>query len=622
MTDSADLGSRVEELEREVARLRAERAESAPDGAMLKALLDDIERRRMVEEDLRDHQQWLDLAQRAGSVAAYAFDLQTETLDWSPSTLELYGLDEGTKPTLETWLGSIHPDDLPTARRVAAAAIDDGVDIDHRFRIVRPDGSVRWVQDRGHVLPGNGGGCGRIVGVNIDITEIVELQTALASESDRLKIALQAGRLSCWDWTLATNEVVWDESLSRYAGQDDFGGSFDAFWELVHEEDKPAISAALDAALAGEADYAVEFRMWRPDGTVRWTSTHANVVRDTDGKPVRMVGIDADISDRKAAEFELRSNEQFLGAVLDVSTDCVKVLDLDGTLSYMNPNGLCALELDSFSAVSGQNWSCLWPDDTAPLIEEAVARARLGLKTRFESFCPTAKGTPRWWDVAVAPMRNAENKVVRIVSLSRDISDRREKEEQVALLNRELHHRVKNTVATVQAIARSTAQGEPSLAEFNQRFDARLLALAHTHDLLFEGGDSTTVSQLLTTELAPFNGGTSGVELDGPEITVESAEALALGMIFHELTTNAVKYGGLSPIGHGLEVRWSTSGEHPLRRVHIEWIERSEKVKINDKQTGFGTKLIERLVRGSMRGTLERHFGDDGGRVLIQFPLR
>ena len=506
-------------------------------------------------------------------------------------------------------------------QRVADDALQNGADVDHRFRIVRPDGSIRWVQDRGRVIRDEQGGRKRLVGINIDVTELVSLQMDSSAKSDRLQLALEAGQQACWDWDLETNEVIWDENLSRFAGLGGFDGTFDAFWKLVHEDDKPIIRAALDAAIAGIADYAVEFRMRRPDDSIRWTSTRAKVVRDQDGNPSRMVGIDADITGHKETEDQLRVQEEFLRSVLDVSTDCVKSVELDGTLSYMNANGLCAMELDSFAAVEGQCWSSLWPPESAAMVEDAVAKARLGRKSRFEGFCPTAKGTPKWWDVAVAPMLDGSGEVVRIVSLSRDISDRKAKEEQLALLNRELHHRVKNNLATVQAIARATAQSSGTLDEFDASFSARLGALAQTHGLLLSGNDATTIAELVEAELKPFASNAAGIGTRGPAVVLPSAEAVALGMIFHELTTNACKHGGLSTDGAGLNVRWEIIDDAMHRLVRIEWLERRNAPAATPNVDGFGSKLIARLARSPLQGTVSRDFARDGFRAIIQFPL-
>ena len=94
-----------------------------------------------------------------------------------------------------------------------------------------------------------------------------------------------------------------------------------------------------------------------------------------------------------------------LAAILDQSADCIKVISAAGTVEYMNRNGQCAMEIDDFCAVAGQDWTSLWPLDARPTIAQAIATARNGQPSRFEAFCPTAKGTPRWWDVSVSPLR-------------------------------------------------------------------------------------------------------------------------------------------------------------------------------------------------------------------------
>lgn len=193
MASTVDLAARVAELELELERIRAERAESATDGALLRTLLDDIARRRGIEEQLRDAYEWLDLAQLAGSVAAYSFNFRNQKLDWSPSILALYGFEQGCIPTLEAWVGAIYADDRPAVQRVADDALRNGADVDHRFRIVRPDGSIRWVQDRGRVLRDEQGALKRLVGINIDVTDLVGLQMDLSAKGDRLQLALEAG---------------------------------------------------------------------------------------------------------------------------------------------------------------------------------------------------------------------------------------------------------------------------------------------------------------------------------------------------------------------------------------------------------------------------------------------
>jgi len=111
-----------------------------------------------------------------------------------------------------------------------------------------------------------------------------------------------------------------------------------------------------------------------------------------------------------------------LRSILDASPDCIGVIAPDGSLQYVNANGLRALEIDDFSAVRDREWASLWPSEGAAAVRDAVARALAGSSSRFEAFCPTAKGGPRWWDVCVAPMRDEAGAVTAVVSISRDVT--------------------------------------------------------------------------------------------------------------------------------------------------------------------------------------------------------
>ena len=111
------------------------------------------------------------------------------------------------------------------------------------------------------------------------------------------------------------------------------------------------------------------------------------------------------------------------GQLFESSPDCAKVLDLDGRLHAMNRNGQCLMEIDDFEALRGRAWTSLWPGEAQPDIEHALATARAGGTRRFPAFCPTAKGTPKWWDIVVSPIRGGDGRPVALLSVSRDITE-------------------------------------------------------------------------------------------------------------------------------------------------------------------------------------------------------
>lgn len=130
----------------------------------------------------------------------------------------------------------------------------------------------------------------------------------------------------------------------------------------------------------------------------------------------------------------LTSKAEFIDAlqsVFDASLDCIKLIALDGRVEYMNAPGLANLELESLGSLPRRDWASLWPDGARANVEEALKRARAGDSYRFSGFCPTAKGSPRWWDVLVSPVRNEHGVVSHILSISRDITLERRSAEQL-----------------------------------------------------------------------------------------------------------------------------------------------------------------------------------------------
>ncbi|MBD0327981.1 MAG: PAS domain S-box protein, partial [Pyrinomonadaceae bacterium] len=156
-------------------------------------------------------------------------------------------------------------------------------------------------------------------------------------------------------------------------------------------------------------------------------------------------GISADITDRKQAEEELRRNEEFLRQIIRSSTDCIKVLDLEGRLLYMSAGGQSLLEIDNLSSVINSQWVDFWQETYNQAARSAVETAKAGGTGKFQGYCPTAKGTPKWWEVVVTPLVDAEGKPEKLLSVSRDITDRKRAEEVL----RESNQRVINIFESI-----------------------------------------------------------------------------------------------------------------------------------------------------------------------------
>lgn len=124
----------------------------------------------------------------------------------------------------------------------------------------------------------------------------------------------------------------------------------------------------------------------------------------------------------------LRHSEEFNRSIFESSPDCVKILDLEGNLLSMNRNGMCVMEIDDFKPFEGKDWKKFWSEGDAPIVYEAVASAIKGNTGNFVGFCDTAKGNRRFWEVSVAPVYDGKGDIIRLISVSRDITERRESE--------------------------------------------------------------------------------------------------------------------------------------------------------------------------------------------------
>lgn len=202
-----------------------------------------------------------------------------------------------------------------------------------------------------------------------------------------------------------------------------------------------------------------------------------------------------------------------------------------------------------------------------------------------------------------------------------EIEQRRRAEESKELLLHELKHRVKNTLATIQAVAMQTFREAPK-TEVNA-FTSRLLAMAEAHDLLTQRDwERVSVEHLVRRAVGPFAAGEGErFDISGPEVELAAEKALPIAMVLHELATNAVKYGALSNLAGTVEVSWGLPADAAGRLLEILWIERGGPEVSPPSRRGFGSRMIERALRGEDSGA-EFDFRPGGLRLRLRLLLR
>jgi two-component sensor histidine kinase len=211
--------------------------------------------------------------------------------------------------------------------------------------------------------------------------------------------------------------------------------------------------------------------------------------------------------------------------------------------------------------------------------------------------------------------------VMAQIALRREVIERRHAQQQQQLLIAELHHRVKNTLATVQAVIQLSLRNARVLVDFRAGINVRIASLAGTHTLLSDlHWDAVGFRALIDSELSPYD--LAGrVTLDGADFSIPAQAAVSLGMAIHELTTNASKYGALSRDSGKLTVSWTTerSGDGLLLDLH--WIERGGPPVAASAREGFGSTLLRHVIEGQLRGKIDLDFSPEGLRVHARAQL-
>jgi len=276
---------------------------------------------------------------------------------------------------------------------------------------------------------------------------VKEQTTELSRMNERLFLATKAARIGVWDWDIPKNELSWDDSMYRLYGikNGDFGGAYDAWVRTIHPEDKERTEGEIQAALRGEREYAPEFRIIRPDGTIRYIKADSQTFLDEKGKPLRMIGTNIDITERKQAEEALYKAEQMYRALIVNSPDIIARYDRDCRRTYVNPAYL------KVAQVSPPELLATAPEERSPL-PAASAKVLQNLLRRVldssvaeavDVIWPKSDNIDNWYNIYAFPEFDREGHIVSVMTVSRDITERKRGEEKTLLLNEELEQRVR-----------------------------------------------------------------------------------------------------------------------------------------------------------------------------------
>jgi len=559
----------------------------------------DITERKETEIALAERNLQLALAGKVGRVGTYAYDVNAERLQISEGYAALHGLPEGTtQMTLSEWQDRVHPEDLGRVENVHAQALaDKRCEYSVDYRIVRSDGEIRWTERRCLISYDGDARPQRVVGVIIDMTERKRAERALVERDAQLALAAKAARVGCYANDLKTGVIAVSDGYTAIHGlpKGTTQTTLSQWRTKVHPDDLEPFDQLCERLFFNRHnDYRFDYRIIRDD-EIRWIESRGCVSYDEDGQPQQCIGINIDVTERKQTEARL-SDALAAGQVVAFEWDAVtggsqRSNNGDSVLGIVQAGGF----LRQVHPTDRRNFNALIhglsPDNSSYAFTFRFFRA---------------DGRDVWLEEEAKGEFDTTGKLLRIKGLTRDITERKELENHKNSLISELDHRVKNVLATVSAVASRTQETSSSTAEFVAALDGRIKSMAITHELLSSRRwQGISLAELVHRELAPYATG-SNMHIVGPDVVLSVEAGPILAMVFHELATNAAKFGATSVKSGRVSVSWNLGcKEHSESGLSIRWEESGGPPVVQPTRRGFGTSVVRELVPYELGGIVE-----------------
>jgi PAS domain S-box-containing protein len=399
-------------------------------------------------------------------------------------------------------------------------------------------------------------------------------------------------------------------------GTDRWCGAWRIYWPdgrvLPHDECPMAVALKEGRPLRG-----IEAIAERPDGTKVRFLPFPTPLRDPSGKLIGAINLLVDITKSHEADIDLER----LAAIVDSSDDAIVSKTLTGQISSWNAGATRIFGYEAHEMI-GQPITRIIPPELHDEETEILARLRRGQRVdHYETVRIAKDGRRLNISLTVSPVRDNLGKVVGAAKIARDITERKQAEKLHRLLIDELSHRVKNTLATVQALANQSLRRAKSPADFVSSFGGRVQALARAHDLITQTKlRGAEVLDIVRDQVMLGATDDTRVSCSGPVVMLDAEPSLHLALVLHELATNARKYGALSsPNGH-LGVHWELQTNGGYRLV-LEWQESGGPKVSAPKDRGFGSALIDHTL-AACGGEVSMRYAAAGvtGRIILPIP--
>ena len=378
--------------------------------------------------------------------------------------------------------------------------------------------------------------------------------------------------------------------------------------------------AAADAALTDEETAPLD------NGLHSYISVKTPL-RDDSGRTYAVFGISTDISEQRRAEEAFHASERRNRLIVEAALDAIVTIDRSGRITEWSPKAEAMFGWDQAEVLGRPVDETIMPERYREAHRLGLARYLASgeakvLNQRLELTARRRDGREFPVELSITPIHEGE--ALSFCAFVRDITERKWVEERQRALLDELNHRVKNTLASVQSVALLSRHTASSPDVYYENLDGRLAALASAHDLLTRGSwEGASLTDILERTLAPYGDPQQpgALVVGGPLVRLSPNAALTLHMAFHELATNAAKYGALSETGGRLDVHWRETDVPGDPTVELDWRETGGPELRPTEHRGFGLRMVKQGVERELEGKVEFSFAPAGLRCSICLPV-
>jgi two-component system sensor histidine kinase/response regulator len=392
--------------------------------------------RKQIEMELKTNEIRLTEAQHIAKLGSWQWDIATNSVRWSDELYRIFGLPPDMPgSTFGKFLTYVHPDDRKITENAIERALQDHDFPDADYRIICPDGTIRTVQCRGEVVVDETGRVTSLWGTLQDITDRKRIEEDLKTNEMQMSEAQGIAHLGSWDYDAVTGDVKWSQELWRIFGLEprESGLSFEEYLAMVHPDDHHLVKSANEESQRSKKDFGYDYRIIRPDGTVRALRANGRVICDEYGRMVKIAGTDQDITERQQLENTLRQERIFLRTLIDHIPDSIYVKDTACRKIIANLAEVRFVGAQSEAEVLGKDDFELHPKELA---EKFFADDQVVLQTgqpviNREEYVLGQQGQKIWILTTKIPLRDENGQIVGLIGLGRDITERKQVDEKL-----------------------------------------------------------------------------------------------------------------------------------------------------------------------------------------------